>query len=31
VSKTYPLAEAGAAIEQLGQRKAVGKLVVLAR
>ncbi|POG02145.1 NADPH:quinone oxidoreductase [Pseudomonas putida] len=30
VSKTYPLAEAGAAIEQLGQRKAVGKLVVLA-
>ncbi|QHG67609.1 NADPH:quinone oxidoreductase family protein [Pseudomonas putida] len=31
VSRTYPLAEAGAAIEQLGQRKAVGKLVVLAR
>jgi NADPH:quinone reductase and related Zn-dependent oxidoreductases len=31
VSKTYPLAEAGAAIEQLGQRKAVGKLVVLTR
>ncbi|PVZ42915.1 NADPH:quinone oxidoreductase family protein [Pseudomonas sp. CC120222-01a] len=31
VSKTYLLAEAGAAIEQLGQRKAVGKLVVLAR
>ncbi|MFJ2984266.1 MULTISPECIES: NADPH:quinone oxidoreductase family protein [unclassified Pseudomonas] len=31
VSQTYPLAEAGAAIEQLGQRKAVGKLVVLAR
>ncbi|MNC68862.1 hypothetical protein D3C75_1195010 [compost metagenome] len=30
VSKTYPLAEAGAAIEQLGQRKAVGKLVLLA-
>ncbi len=31
VSKTYPLAEAGAAIEELGQRRAVGKLVVLAR
>ncbi|HEN8800188.1 NADPH:quinone oxidoreductase family protein [Pseudomonas sp. CM25] len=31
VSQTYPLAEAGAAIEQLGQRRAVGKLVVLAR
>jgi len=31
VSQTYPMAEAGAAIEQLGQRKAVGKLVVLAR
>ena len=31
VSKTYPLAEAGAAIEALGQRRAVGKLVVLAR
>ncbi|MBA6114472.1 NADPH:quinone oxidoreductase family protein [Pseudomonas putida] len=31
VSKTYPLAEAGTAIEQLGQRRAVGKLVVLAR
>ncbi|NIE76757.1 NADPH:quinone oxidoreductase family protein [Pantoea sp. Ap-967] len=30
VSQTYPLAEAGAAIEQLAQRKAVGKLVVLA-
>lgn len=30
VSKTYPLAEAGAAIEALGQRRAVGKLVVLA-
>lgn len=29
VSKTYPLGEAGAAIELLGQRKAVGKLVVL--
>ncbi|MEG0636993.1 MAG: zinc-binding dehydrogenase, partial [Pseudomonas sp.] len=27
--KTYPLGEAGAAIELLGQRKAVGKLVVL--
>jgi NADPH:quinone reductase len=31
VSKTYPLAEAGAAIEELGQRRAVGKLVVLPR
>ncbi|MFG0840944.1 NADPH:quinone oxidoreductase family protein [Pseudomonas sp. FYR_5] len=31
VSQTYPLAEAGAAIETLGQRQAVGKLVVLAR
>ncbi|WP_144175687.1 NADPH:quinone oxidoreductase family protein [Pseudomonas sp. Kh13] len=31
VSQTYPLAEAGAAIERLGQRQAVGKLVVLAR
>ncbi|CAM3815228.1 Quinone oxidoreductase-like protein 2 [Pseudomonas reidholzensis] len=31
VSQTYPLAEAGTAIEQLGQRRAVGKLVVLAR
>ncbi|MBH3386634.1 NADPH:quinone oxidoreductase family protein [Pseudomonas juntendi] len=31
VSQTYPLAEAGAAIEKLGQRQAVGKLVVLAR
>ncbi|MBK4999331.1 NADPH:quinone oxidoreductase family protein [Pseudomonas sp. S31] len=31
VSKTYSLAEAGAAIEELGQRRAVGKLVVLAR
>ncbi|MGJ7549608.1 NADPH:quinone oxidoreductase family protein [Pseudomonas alloputida] len=31
VSKTYPLAETGAAIEALGQRRAVGKLVVLAR
>ena len=29
VSRTYPLAEAGAAIEALGQRRAVGKLVVL--
>jgi NADPH2:quinone reductase len=29
VSETYPLAEAGAAIEKLGQRQAVGKLVVL--
>ncbi|UVL56192.1 NADPH:quinone oxidoreductase family protein [Pseudomonas sp. B21-035] len=28
VSQTFPLAEAGAAIELLGQRKAVGKLVV---
>ena len=31
VSHTYPLAEAGAAIERLGQRQAVGKLVVLTR
>ncbi|MFF7063322.1 zinc-binding dehydrogenase [Pseudomonas sp. NPDC008258] len=31
VSQTYPLAEAGAAIEKLGQREAVGKLVVLAK
>lgn len=31
VSQTYPLAEAWAAIEKLGQRQAVGKLVVLAR
>ncbi|WP_409262082.1 NADPH:quinone oxidoreductase family protein [Pseudomonas putida] len=31
VSHTYPLAEAWAAIEKLGQRQAVGKLVVLAR
>ena len=31
VSQTYPLAQAGAAIEKLGQRQAVGKLVVLAR
>ncbi|MCY1416363.1 2-haloacrylate reductase [compost metagenome] len=31
VSQTYPLEEAGAAIEKLGQRQAVGKLVVLAR
>ena len=31
VSQTYPLAEAGAAIEKLGQRQAVGKLVVLAK
>ena len=31
VSQTYPLGEAGAAIEKLGQRQAVGKLVVLAR
>ncbi|MEN5301909.1 NADPH:quinone oxidoreductase family protein [Pseudomonas sp. TWI628] len=31
VSQTYPLAEAGAAIEALGQRRAVGKLVVLAQ
>ncbi|MGE8306926.1 NADPH:quinone oxidoreductase family protein [Pseudomonas sp. B21-031] len=29
VSETYPLGEAGAAIEKLGQRQAVGKLVVL--
>jgi NADPH2:quinone reductase len=29
VSQTYPLAEAGAAIERLGLRQAVGKLVVL--
>ena len=28
VSHTYPLAEAGSAIEKLGQRQAVGKLVV---
>ncbi|TDF83449.1 NADPH:quinone oxidoreductase family protein [Pseudomonas sp. H9] len=31
VSRTYPLAEAGAAIDQLGQRNAVGKLVVTMR
>ncbi|WP_409310207.1 NADPH:quinone oxidoreductase family protein [Pseudomonas putida] len=31
VSQTYPLAEAGVAIEKLGQRQAVGKLVVLAK
>ncbi|MDR2316314.1 MAG: NADPH:quinone oxidoreductase family protein [Pseudomonas sp.] len=31
VSQIYPLAEAGAAIEKLGQRQAVGKLVVLAK
>ncbi|WP_216891647.1 NADPH:quinone oxidoreductase family protein [Pseudomonas putida] len=31
VSQTYALAEAGVAIEQLAQRKAVGKLVVLTR
>ncbi|WP_082420922.1 zinc-binding dehydrogenase, partial [Pseudomonas sp. NBRC 111142] len=31
VSQTYALGEAGAAIERLGQRQAVGKLVVLAR
>lgn len=31
VSRTYPLAEAGAAIEALGQRRAVGKLVILAK
>jgi len=31
VSQTYSLAEAGVAIERLGQRQAVGKLVVLAR
>ncbi|MFG0529820.1 NADPH:quinone oxidoreductase family protein [Pseudomonas sp. yb_2] len=31
VSQTYPLGEAGVAIEKLGQRQAVGKLVVLAR
>ncbi|MHC6223339.1 NADPH:quinone oxidoreductase family protein [Pseudomonas sp. X10] len=31
VSQTYPLAEAGTAIDRLGQRQAVGKLVVLAR
>jgi len=31
VSQTYPLGEAGAAIEKLGQRQTVGKLVVLAR
>lgn len=31
VSQTYPLADAGAAIEQLAERKAVGKLVVSVR
>jgi NADPH2:quinone reductase len=31
VSQTYSLAQAGAAIERLGQRQAVGKLVVLAK
>ncbi|MEG1815127.1 NADPH:quinone oxidoreductase family protein [Pseudomonas sp.] len=31
VSQTFPLAEAGTAIELLGQRKAVGKLVVTMR
>ncbi|MBF8720887.1 MULTISPECIES: NADPH:quinone oxidoreductase family protein [Pseudomonas] len=31
VSQTYPLAEAGVAIERLAQRQAVGKLVVVAR
>ena len=31
VSKTYPLADAGLAIEQLATRKAVGKLVVKVR
>lgn len=31
VSRTYPLAEAGTAIDSLGQRQAVGKLVVLTR
>ncbi|MHA6198311.1 NADPH:quinone oxidoreductase family protein [Pseudomonas wadenswilerensis] len=31
VSKTYPLAEAGQAIEQLATRKALGKLVVKVR
>ncbi|MGH8381682.1 NADPH:quinone oxidoreductase family protein [Pseudomonas sp.] len=31
VSQTYPLAETGAAIDRLGQRKAVGKLVVTMR
>lgn len=31
VSQTYPLADAGAAIEQLAGRKAVGKLVVSVR
>ncbi|WP_313646631.1 NADPH:quinone oxidoreductase family protein [Pseudomonas sp.] len=31
VSRTYPLAEAGTAIDALGQRQAVGKLVVLTR
>ncbi|MFW3896399.1 NADPH:quinone oxidoreductase family protein [Pseudomonas putida] len=31
VSKTYPLAEAGEAIEQLASRKAVGKLVIKVR
>ncbi|MNM35402.1 Quinone oxidoreductase 1 [compost metagenome] len=31
VSQTFPLAEAGAAIDRLGQRKALGKLVVTLR
>ncbi|MNJ61626.1 hypothetical protein D3C77_574250 [compost metagenome] len=31
VSQTFPLAEAGAAIDKLGQRQAVGKLVVTTR
>ncbi|MCW2269127.1 NADPH:quinone oxidoreductase [Pseudomonas sp. MYb187] len=31
VSQTFPLAEAGAAIDTLGQRRAVGKLVVTTR
>ncbi|UBM25585.1 NADPH:quinone oxidoreductase family protein [Pseudomonas sp. p1(2021b)] len=31
VSQTYPLAEAGVAIERLAQRQAMGKLVVVAR
>ncbi|HWD30078.1 MAG TPA: NADPH:quinone oxidoreductase family protein [Pseudomonas sp.] len=31
VSQTFPLAEAGAAIDRLGQRQAVGKLVVTTR
>lgn len=31
VSQTYPLAEAGAAIDRLGQRQAVGKLVITTR